>query len=158
MFTGQIIEVFNEGNDQLAQIARTAIRLYAISFLFTGLNFMGIYYFSAVQTENGANDFLFAWVLLIVPVLFILVKLLGLTGVWLAMPVVEFVTFGLMLVGYLAYRNYLKRSSNLMLAKSIWEIIERHIINKEVQFARPEMRMITAKTIFVVFAPLTLIQ
>ena len=31
------------------------------------------------------------------------------------------------------------------------EIIERHIINKEVQFARPEMRMITAKTIFVAF-------
>ncbi|MDK7111381.1 hypothetical protein QP395_11430, partial [Corynebacterium amycolatum] len=55
MFTGQIIEVFNsEGNDQLAQIARTAIRLYAISFLFTGLNFMGIYYFSAVRKPKMA--------------------------------------------------------------------------------------------------------
>ena len=28
-------------NDQLAQIARTAIRLYAISFLFTGIEFYG---------------------------------------------------------------------------------------------------------------------
>ena len=55
VFTGQIIEVFNsEGNDQLAQIARTAIRLYAISFLFTGLNFMGIYYFSAVRKPKMA--------------------------------------------------------------------------------------------------------
>ena len=117
MFTGQIIEVFNsEGNDQLAQIARTAIRLYAISFLFTGLNFMGIYYFSAVRKPKMALMISsLRGFFLIVPVLFILVKLLGLTGVWLAMPVVEFVTFGLMLVGYLAYRNYLKRSSNLML-------------------------------------------
>lgn len=111
VFTGQIIEVFNsEGNDQLAQIARTAIRLYAISFLFTGLNFMGIYYFSAVRKPKMALMISsLRGFFLIVPVLFILVKLLGLTGVWLAMPVVEFVTFGLMLVGYLAYRNYLKK-------------------------------------------------
>ncbi len=111
VFTGQIIEVFNsEGNDQLAQIARTAIRLYAISFLFTGLNFMGIYYFSAVRKPKMALMISsLRGFFLIVPVLFILVKLLGLTGVWLAMPVVEFVTFGLMLVGYFAYRNYLKK-------------------------------------------------
>ncbi|WP_407027265.1 MATE family efflux transporter [Enterococcus faecalis] len=111
VFTGQIIEVFNsEGNDQLAQIARTAIRLYAISFLFTGLNFMGIYYFSAVRKPKMALMISsLRGFFLIVPVLFILVKLLGLTGVWLAMPVVEFVAFGLMLVGYLAYRNYLKK-------------------------------------------------
>ncbi|MDU7646712.1 MAG: MATE family efflux transporter, partial [Enterococcus faecalis] len=100
----------SEGNDQLAQIARTAIRLYAISFLFTGLNFMGIYYFSAVRKPKMALMISsLRGFFLIVPVLFILVKLLGLTGVWLAMPVVEFVTFGLMLVGYLAYRNYLKK-------------------------------------------------
>ncbi|HHK2099232.1 MATE family efflux transporter [Enterococcus faecalis] len=111
VFTGQIIEVFNsEGNDQLAQIARTAIRLYAISFLFTGLNFMGIYYFSAVRKPKMALMISsLRGFFLIVPVLFILVKLLGLTGVWLAMPVVEFVTFGLMLVGYFSYRNYLKK-------------------------------------------------
>ena len=77
---------------------------------------MGIYYFSAVRKPKMALMISsLRGFFLIVPVLFILVKLLGLTGVWLAMPVVEFVTFGLMLVGYLAYRNYLKRSSNLML-------------------------------------------
>lgn len=95
VFTGQIVGAFNEDKDPVLQsIAEEGLRIYFLSFFFAGVNIALTGYFSAMeQAEKGFLISLLRGLAVIAPMAFGLSKLWGMTGVWLAVPVTEAVTF-----------------------------------------------------------------
>lgn len=93
-FTDPIIAVFNsEQSAQLAEYARSGIRIYFIGFLFAGFNIVGIGYLSA--TANAGWAFaasIMRGIAAIIVFAFILSALFGMTGVWMAFPAAECMT------------------------------------------------------------------
>lgn len=89
-----IVALFN-GNDNvaLAQLAVPGVRLYFTSFLFTGINFTMIFYLSAIN--EGKKSLVISalrGLIFIYPAVGLMSRSMGITGVWLAMTVVEILT------------------------------------------------------------------
>ena len=116
LFAPQAVSLFNgENNQQLAAIAEPGIRLYFIGFLFAGFNVVTAVTFSSV--DRPRQSFLLSILrgfVLIIPLIFLLTALLGMTGVWLAFPVCEFLTAGVALAFLFRYgRNLLQGAEEL---------------------------------------------
>lgn len=86
-----IVSIFNEEqNAVLTKIARDGIRIYFIGFVFVGFNSITVTYFSAVSRPKQAFIIsLLRGFIVIIPVVWLLSGLLGMNGVWIAMPVTE---------------------------------------------------------------------
>ena len=94
-FAGNIVAIFNSEQDVvLAAYGIRGIRLYFIGFLFAGINILGTGFFSAVEDAKMAffTSILRGFVAIILSAVF-MAKLFGMTGVWLAFPVAELITF-----------------------------------------------------------------
>ena len=94
-FAGNIVAIFNSEQDVvLAAYGIRGIRLYFIGFLFAGINILGTGFLSAVEDAKMAffTSILRGFVVIILSAVF-MAKLFGMTGVWLAFPVAELITF-----------------------------------------------------------------
>lgn len=93
-----IVAVFNsEQNKMMAFYAFTGVKIYFVGFLFAGCNIVGAGYLSA--TEKASLSFgisMMRGVVAIIICAVVLAYFLGMTGVWLAFPVAEGLTFVLM--------------------------------------------------------------
>lgn len=89
-----IIRAFNsENNLELHRLAKEGMRIYFSSFLFAGINITIISYFSAkAKPRPSFIVSLLRGILLIPPVLLFLAGAMGITGVWITIPLVEFLT------------------------------------------------------------------
>ena len=98
VFTEPIVAVFNsEQNKMMAFYAFTGVKIYFVGFLFAGCNIVGAGYLSA--TEKASLSFgisMMRGVVAIIICAVVLAYFLGMTGVWLAFPVAEGLTFVLM--------------------------------------------------------------
>lgn len=90
--SGPIVSLFNkEQNLQLARIAENGMRLYFTALLFSGINIITAAYLSSAEQPkqalilSGLRGFL-----LVIPTAFLLAHFFGITGVWLTLPVTEF--------------------------------------------------------------------
>lgn len=103
IFTTPIISAFNrDGDAKLANIATTGLYIYFTSFIFSGVNIVIATYFSAIGSPQSAFiSALLRGFILIIPMTFILSFLFDLNGVWLAVPLTEFLV--LLLSIYLLY-------------------------------------------------------
>lgn len=92
-FTDQITGVFNpEGIEELTKSAGDGLRLYFPGFLFAGVNIITAVFFGA--WDKPVPSFIISVLrgfLIIIPCAFIMSSLFGMTGVWLAFPVSEFI-------------------------------------------------------------------
>ncbi len=107
LYTPEIIAIFNsEKNIQMAEYATIGLKLYFIGYLFAGFNIVGAGYLSATESAFGAfiTSILRGFVA-IIACAFTLTYLLGMTGVWLAFPVAEFITAMVMLVAIMRFNN-----------------------------------------------------
>lgn len=99
-FTGPIVNMFNsENNKQMAVYALQGVKLYFVGFLFAGFNIVGAGYLSA--TESAVWAFITSimrGIAAIIVCAFVLARLFGMTGIWLAFPAAEFFTAIVMLV------------------------------------------------------------
>lgn len=99
-FSGPVVAVFNSGKDPLLQqMAEEGLKMYFFGFLFSGLNIVFAGYLSAM--ERAAASFtisLMRGLAVIAPAAFLLSRILGVTGVWLSIPVSEAVTLAAGLV------------------------------------------------------------
>lgn len=90
----QLVNIFNsEQNQELADAAELGVRIYFVGFVFAGLNIVGTGCLSA--TERAAWSFaisILRGIVFISLCAVLLSKLLGMTGVWLAFPVAEFLS------------------------------------------------------------------
>ena len=89
-----IIRAFNsENNLELHRLAKEGMRIYFTSFLFAGMNITIISYFSAkAKPRPSFIVSLLRGILLIPPVLLFLASAMGITGVWITIPLVELLT------------------------------------------------------------------
>ena len=112
LFPETIISLFNsDQNQQLTQLAVPGLVWYFSSFLFIGINFVVIYFMSAVgRSRSSLIISLLRGMLLIVPILFPLSNWLGVTGVWMTMTIVEILTLIVSLyILYIYNKQYLKK-------------------------------------------------
>lgn len=92
---GDIVAVFNSEKDAvLAAYGIEGIRLYFLGFLFAGINIIGTGFLSAVEAAKMAffTSILRGFVAIILSAV-LMSMLFGMTGVWLAFPVAELITF-----------------------------------------------------------------
>ena len=87
-------------NEEILELARGAIRLYFIAFPLMGLGiFMSSYYQSILQGGRAFFLSLCRGFLMCIPTIFILPILLGDIGIWLAIPLGELFSLGILLGG-----------------------------------------------------------
>lgn len=95
-FTGPVTAVFNsEGNQLLQEIAEKGLRLYFLAAPFMGFNIVISSYYTSVDQALPAHIIsILRGLALIVPAAYVMARLFGMTGVWLAVPVTEAVVAG----------------------------------------------------------------
>lgn len=102
-----IASVFNsEKNAELQTIAVEGLKLYFTACVFNGCNIIMSIYFTAVEYVKPAHLIsVLRGFLLIVPLSFLLSQAFGITGLWLAFPVTEFVVAAVGAGLYMQYRH-----------------------------------------------------
>lgn len=94
LFPNQLIGIFVSPSPAIVAIGKTAVILYFLSFPFTGLNTILMYYFQSI--ERVANTTIMAMmrgIVLVYIALLVFSRLWGINGVWLALFASELVTF-----------------------------------------------------------------
>lgn len=90
-FSDQMVNVFNsEQNAAITLLAREGLRIYFAGFFFAGVNVIVCMYLSAAG--QGKNAFLVSVArgcVVLVPMVFLLSRILGMTGVWLSFVMTE---------------------------------------------------------------------
>lgn len=102
-----MISVFNRDNDKvLAGLAHEGIWIYFIGFIFAGVNTITALLFSAVELPMRAFAIsLLRGGVIIVPLVILMAKLGGMTGVWISYPLAEALTAAAALVFLLQYKR-----------------------------------------------------
>lgn len=97
MFAGSCVRIFNgENSRELADYAVGGIRIYFAGFLAAAVNIIWAGYFSATGRVVPASVVAFSrGIIAIIVFAFILSRVLGITGVWLAFPCAEVFTLGI---------------------------------------------------------------
>lgn len=93
-----LVAMFGITSTEITDLAVTGIRLFFIGYLFMGINFIYLTYFQAIgQIKPSIWITLFRGFILLIILLLILPQLIGVNGVWLALPIAEaIVTFVLL--------------------------------------------------------------
>ena len=94
LFPEPIVAAFNRENDPvLAEMARSGLRIYFISFLFAGSSIVLTAYFAACAKPLPSLVLsLLRGIVAVVPLALILSRLFGLIGVWATVPTAEALT------------------------------------------------------------------
>lgn len=102
VFAEPVTAVFNsERNERLQEIAVYGNRIYFTAMFFMGVNIVISSYFTSVEKAVPAHVIsLLRGLILIIPAAYVLSALLGMTGVWLAVPVVECAVCALGIIVY----------------------------------------------------------
>lgn len=93
-FAPEMIQIFNqEQNTLLQSIAERGIKIYFVSFLFLGYNFITTAWFSATEFVSYSLKLsFFRGCIGVIAIAVLFSWLWGLDGIWLSIPVVELVT------------------------------------------------------------------
>ncbi|HIZ56063.1 MAG TPA: MATE family efflux transporter [Firmicutes bacterium] len=111
LFPDFIISTFVSNDLQILSMGRPAIRIYFLSFIFTGLNTILMYYFQSVEKASYTMTIaVLRGIVLIVAGLLILPHILQITGVWLTLPLAEILTFCLFFPLLFPFERRLQRS------------------------------------------------
>lgn len=107
IFTTPIAAIFNsEHIDSLQRMAEDGMRIYFTGMFFSGFNIIISAFFAASEKVIPAQTVtILRGFALIVPMAFILSKAAGLTGVWLAYPVTEFIVAVISIIFYIRNRH-----------------------------------------------------
>lgn len=106
LFGNKIVEVFTPHGTSVYHLASYGFAVFAVNFLFAGFNTYASIMFSALS--NGTASSVLSFIRsfgLIIAALLILPAILGITGVWLAIPVAEAGGFVLTLYYFRKYKS-----------------------------------------------------
>jgi putative MATE family efflux protein len=86
-----IVSIFNsEKSLEIAQIAKTGLRIYFVGFFFAGINIIMAMYLSAIESAKDAFIISIArGCIIIVPLVLLLSTIFKMTGIWLAFVLAE---------------------------------------------------------------------
>lgn len=88
----QIVGIFGDFSEEVVDIAITGVRLFFIAYLFMGINFVMMSYFQSIAQIRMATwitasrEIIFMMIFILILPLF-----LGIHGVWLSIPLAEFI-------------------------------------------------------------------
>jgi len=89
-FPGIIIKAFNNSSSELLDVGTHGLRIFLFALPVVGFQvIVGNYFQSIGKAGISALLTLMRQVILLIPILFILPKFIGLTGVWLASPIAD---------------------------------------------------------------------
>lgn len=111
LFTGNMYANLFGNNGTVNEMAGSGIRIFVISFLFSGINTICSMYFTSIgRAKESAVISAARGLVILLICIFTLPPLLGMTGVWLVAPVTELLT--VLISGYfiLKSKNVLIRS------------------------------------------------
>lgn len=100
IFAQGLVGIFNsEHSDVLVQLAVPGLRIYFLGFLVAAVNIVLAGFFSATGQALASSLIAVSRGIIVISLMaFVLSKLFGMTGVWLAFPVTEIITFGIAMV------------------------------------------------------------
>ena len=105
LFPGQLVHLFIAASDPAAHIAIEGFPYFATGFLFFILNLVAIGYLQSIKKVAPATVFaLLRGVVFLFPAFLLLPEILGVKGMWLALPLSEFATF-LLVVAYMLFKR-----------------------------------------------------
>lgn len=111
-----LIKIFNKDSvEQMTVLGQKAVTLYCIAFFFTGFNLVcGAFFASTNKQTNSFIICLSRGLVLPIILLYINSATIGIVGVWLAVPIAEFIT---MLIGILmlilSNKRFFKKRTSL---------------------------------------------
>ena len=106
-----IVNIFSTNTEGILEITSQGIRLYFIAFIFMGINVVSIGFMQSIERSKTSTIIsLIRGFILISIVIVIMSYLMGLTGVWLTVPIVEIITLIYTIVA-------IKRDKNIYLEK-----------------------------------------
>lgn len=106
LFSRDLTSFFAPRDSQVFLLASAGLQIYALSYLFKGYNIFASAMFTAFS--NGPVSALLSCMrtlVLLAAALLSLSILLGITGVWLACPVAEFLSLALTVFFFIKYRK-----------------------------------------------------
>ena len=93
LFPEAIIKSFNSSDEQLLEIGVRGLRIFLVALPFVGFQIITGNYFQAIgKAGTAAFVSLMRQVIILLPLLFILPKHYGITGVWMAGPVSDIIS------------------------------------------------------------------
>ena len=99
ILAGPVTNIFCGDNTYLRDLTTVGFRIYAISFLFFGFNIFGSSFFTALCNGKISATISFLRTFgLEMGFLLALPFVIGVTGVWLAVPFTELITFGIVIL------------------------------------------------------------
>lgn len=121
----EITAVFNsENNVELAKIAEFGLIIYFIGSIFASGNAIFSTYFASIEKPSPSHAItLLKGLLLIIPLIYLLSHLLGMTGVWLAYVLTEAFVLVIAVGIYLLFRKRTKQRMRLEEAQEIEQIV-----------------------------------
>lgn len=91
---GFVVQMFDTGNMNLREVATYGIRIHAFAFLAMGINiYMSSLFTSLSDGTRSAVIALLRGLVVLLPMILILPAVMGINGIWLAMPITEAVVF-----------------------------------------------------------------
>lgn len=95
LFGGNLVSLFFSENDtQAIALAAHGSAIYAAAFLFNGLNILASSYFTAMGNAKVSIIIsLMRGLVVLAPLVILLPMVLGIEGIWLAIPIAEVLTF-----------------------------------------------------------------
>ena len=105
LFPEQLVHLFIADSDPAAQIAIEGFPYFATGFLFFILNLVAIGYLQSIEKVAASTIFaLLRGVVFLFPAFLLLPSVLGVKGMWLALPLSELLTF-IVVVGYMFFKR-----------------------------------------------------
>ena len=105
LFPEQLVHLFIAASDPAAQIAIEGFPYFATGFLFFILNLVAIGYLQSIRRVAPATVFaLLRGVVFLFPAFLLLPSVLGVKGMWFALPLSELLTF-VVVVGYMFFKR-----------------------------------------------------
>lgn len=93
MFPEVAVNIFITPTPEIIKMARGAIKIYFVAFIMMSLNiFYSTYFQSILQPKVSLVICILRGIVLCTVLVFLLPMIMGVTGIWLVMPITEFIT------------------------------------------------------------------
>lgn len=96
-FSEEIVNLFNnEGNAELLSMAVKGINIYFSAFIIMGINIVTTSFFASINNPRKSFTIsMMRGLVIVIPLILLLPNFLGMTGVWLTIPLAEVITLGI---------------------------------------------------------------
>ncbi len=120
VFSNNLASLFSEAGTDIYNLASNGLRIFSIAFLFIGINIFASGLFTAYS--NGKISALISVIrtlVLISSLLIVLPNFLGVNGVWIAVPIAEFLTIFVSAIFFNKYKEKYMYGSNVEITHQI---------------------------------------